>query len=338
MQVSLPTWLADVHVVQLRLRKPFRGLISRETALVRGPAGWAEWGPFVEYGDEEAATWLRATLDVATTGFPAPQRDVVSINATVPAVPAADVPEVLARFAGASTVKVKVAEPGQCLADDVARLEAVRSTVGPSAAIRVDANAAWSLAEARAAVDAFADIGLEYIEQPVESLTDMATLCAEARARREAGRQAPRIAADESIRKVGDPLAVARAGAADVAVVKMPPLGGPTRALATASALADLGVDVVFSSALDSAIGLSAGVATAAAHPGLERACGLGTSRLFAEDIAEPLAVSDGHIEVPTTSPEPLEGALAQYAAPADRHRWWRDRLERCYALLPAVS
>ena len=121
----------------------------------------------------------------------------------------------LARFPGARTAKVKVAEPGQTLADDVARVNAVRALV-PT--VRVDANGGWSVAEAVEAATALtADGPLEYLEQPCATVPELAEL------RR---RVDVPIAADESIRKAADPLHVVRAGAADIAVLKVAPLGG----------------------------------------------------------------------------------------------------------------
>src|SRR6202012_2794496 len=99
------------------------------------------------------------------------------------------------------------------------------------------------------------------------------------------------IAADESIRKAGDPLAVVRAGAADIAVLKVAPLGGISSLLEIA---AQIDIPVVISSALDSAVGIGIGLAAAAALPELQHACGLGTGRLFVEGVAEPVGPGGG--------------------------------------------
>ena len=124
------------------MRVRFRGITTREVALIEGPAGWGEFGAFVEYGPPEAAHWLASAIEAAYRRPPALRRDRIPINATVPAVAAAQVAEVLARFPGARTAKVKVAEPGQTLADDVERVNAVRELV-PT--VRVDANGGWSV-------------------------------------------------------------------------------------------------------------------------------------------------------------------------------------------------
>ena len=315
MTPALDDILDRVHVVALPMRVRFRGITTRELALINGPAGWGEFGAFLEYGDAEAAHWLAAALDSAYRTPPPPRRDRSDVNATVPAGDAARVPEILARFPGARTAKVKVAEPGQTLDDDVARVDAVRALV-PT--VRVDANGAWTVDQATAAAAVLGP--LEYLEQPCATVEELAEL------RR---RVDVPIAADESIRKAGDPLAVVRAGAADIAVLKVAPLGGISAMLKIA---AQIDIPVVVSSALDSAVGIAVGLAAAAALPDLDHACGLGTGRLFAEDVAEPVAPIDGYLAVGPVIPDPAR--LQALAAPPQRRQWWIDRIKACYPLL----
>ena len=315
----------EVHVVSIPMRVPFRGVLHREALLLRGPAGWGEFSPFLEYDDAESARWLAAAVEAAWAGWPPAVRSSVPVNATVPAVPASDVAGVLARFPGCTTAKVKVAQAGQSLADDLSRVAAVREVLGPSGRVRVDANAAWSVDEAVRALTALAAYDLEYAEQPCASVEALALV------RR---RVSVPIAADESVRKAEDPLRVARLGAADVVVLKAAPLGGVRPALAIA---AECGLPVVVSSALDTSVGIAAGVALAAALPDLPYACGLATTSLLAGDVVR--ASLDGHgggIAVGAVEPHPA--LLERFAAPADRQTWWRERLARCAALLPADS
>jgi o-succinylbenzoate synthase len=312
---ALDDILDRVHLVALPMRVRFRGITTRELVLIDGPAGWGEFGAFLEYGDAEAAHWLAAALDSAYRTPPPPQRMRIDVNATVPAVDAAQVPEILARFPGARTAKVKVAEPGQTLDDDVARVEAVRALV-PT--VRVDANGAWTVDQATAAAAVLGP--LEYLEQPCATIDELAEL------RR---RVDVPIAADESIRKAGDPLAVVRAGAADIAVLKVAPLGGISAMVKIA---AQIDIPVVVSSALDSAVGIAVGLAAAAALPNLDHACGLGTGRLFAEDVAEPVAPIDGYLPVGPVIPDPAR--LQALAAAPQRRQWWIDRIRACYPLL----
>ena len=315
MTAALDDVLDRVHVVALPMRVRFRGITTRELVLIDGPAGWGEFGAFLEYGDAEAAHWLAAALDSAYRTPPPPRRDRIDVNATVPAVDAAQVPEILARFPGARTAKVKVAEPGQTLDDDVARVDAVRALVP---IVRVDANGAWTVDQAIAAAAALGP--LEYLEQPCATVEELAQL------RR---RVDVPVAADESIRKAGDPLAVVRAGAADIAVLKVAPLGGISAMLKIA---AQIDIPVVVSSALDSAVGIAVGLAAAAALPNLDHACGLGTGRLFAEDVAEPVAPVDGYLPVGPVIPDPAR--LQALAAAPQRRQWWIDRIRACYPLL----
>ncbi|WP_418153869.1 o-succinylbenzoate synthase [Actinoalloteichus caeruleus] len=316
--------LARVYAIPMRTR--FRDITVREGVLLRGPAGWGEFSPFREYGDEECVPWLLSAVEAATSGWPGPLRERVPVNCTVPVVPPAEAHR-LVRASGCRTAKVKVADPRSSLAEDADRLAAVRDALGPAGAIRVDANAAW---EVDAAVGAIAVLdraagGLEYVEQPCRTVSELAEV------RGRVVERGVRIAADESIRRAADPLAVAVAGAADVAVLKVAPLGGVRAALAVAEAC---GLPCVVSSALESGVGLSAGVALAGALPELDFACGLGTGSLLTSDVTSDGPVpAGGWLPVPRASPE-VGPADAEFPwADASTARWWVDRLGRVAAL-----
>lgn len=314
--------LDRLHVVALPMRVRFRGITVREVALIDGPCGWGEFGPFLEYPPGQAQSWLAAGIEAAYRPPPPARRERIPINATVPAVPATEVAEVLARFPGSRTAKVKVAEPGQTLAEDIDRVNAVRAVI-PT--VRVDANAGWTVDDAVAAARALtADGPLEYIEQPCRTVPELAAV------RR---RVSVPIAADESIRNADDPLAVVRAGAADIAVLKVAPLGG-IRALLDIAERID--IPVVVSSALDSAVGIAAGLAAAAALPRLDHACGLGTGGLFTADVAD-LTVRAGFLDV-VNPPAPDPARLAELAAAPARRDWWRERVRLCHALLASCG
>ena len=327
---DLAELLAHAHVVSVPMRLPFRGVTEREAVLLEGPAGWGEFAPFLEYGPPEASRWLAAAVESAWSGHPAPVRDRVPVNATVPAVGPEAVAGVLARFPGCTTAKVKVAEAGQDLSDDLARVSAVRDVLGPSAAVRVDANGGWSVDQAAAALAALARHDLEYAEQPcasVEELRDLRLLLARRGVE-------VRVAADESIRKAEDPVRVRDLEAADVVVVKVAPLGGVSRAL---EVVQECGLPAVVSSALDLSVGISAGVALAAALPRLEHACGLGTVALLAGDVADPsLLPRDGALPVGAVAADP--DLLRRWAAPPARVHWWHERMAACHAVLTAST
>ena len=312
--------LAAVWSVPLRSR--FRGLLVRDGALIRGDAGWGEFSPFWDYDDSESRRWWLAAREAADEGWPAPVRTSVPVNVTVPAVDPARAREIVLASGGCRTAKVKVAEPGQTAADDEARLEAVRDALGPDGRIRVDANTAWDVEEAVARLAAYdrAAGGLEYAEQPVRTVDELAAL------RR---RTHVPLAADESVRRSDDPMAVVRRAAADVVVLKVQPLGGVRACLELAERM---GLPVVVSSALESSVGLAAGIALAAALPELPYACGLATGRLFTDDVvADPLLPADGAIAVRRPEPDPV--ALARTAAAPDLAARWSDRMNRVVAL-----
>ena len=336
---SLDELLELARVVAIPTRTRFRGISVREAVLFDAPNGASEFSPFPEYGDADAATWLAAAIEFGWGELPPVSRDRIAVNATVPAVDAAAVPGILAHFPGSRTVKVKVAEPGQSFADDVARVRAVRESLGEEALIRVDANGGWTVEEAEEALrtlDAVTrtdsggeDGGLEYAEQPCATVPELAEL---RRRLRERGIKV-RIAADESVRRAQDPLAVARAGAADLLVIKAQPLGGIARAR---DIVARAGLPVVVSSALDTSVGIAMGLHLAAALPegALAGACGLGTVALLDGDVtAESLLPAGGALRVRRPALDPA--LLERFAATADRTAWWRTRIANSYALLP---
>jgi o-succinylbenzoate synthase len=304
-----------MHIFSIPLRTTFRGITVREGILIRGTAGWGEWSPFLEYDDDVARPWLACADEAAAGDWPTPVRDAVPVNVTVPACSPERAHEIV-RNGGCTTAKVKVAERGQTLADDIARVEAVRDALGPAGLIRVDANGGWDLDEAVRAITLLerAAVGLEYVEQPCASVEELAAV------RR---RVDVPIAADESIRRAEDPYRVRDLEAADIAVLKVQPLGGVRACLRIAE---DIGMPVVVSSAVESSVGIAAGVALAAALPELQHACGLATIQLLTDDVAvEPLLPVDGFL--PVKPVELDDAALARLAAPAERVAHWERRL-----------
>lgn len=263
------------------MRVRFRNVTHREGVLISGRAGWGEFSPFPEYGPKLTRRWYAAAREAADEGWPAPIRSRIPVNTTIPAVDP-DLAFKMTKASGCSTAKVKVAE-----GDDEGRVEAVRDALGPSGKLRVDVNGAWDVDTAARAIKRLTRFDLEYVEQPVATLREMAELRTKV--------DVP-IAADESVRTAADPLRVAGLDAADIVVLKVQPLGGVRAALAVAEAC---GLPAVVSSALETSVGLAAGVALAAALPELPYACGLGTAALLEQDVVEdPLEPIDGHLEV----------------------------------------
>lgn len=323
--------LSSARVVSLPLRTRFRGVVDREVMLFEGPNGWAEWSPFVEYSDEEAAVWLNGAIEYAFGDQPVQLRDRIAVNATLPAVDASQVLATLAPFGSFRTVKIKVAEKGQTPGQDVDRIVAVKNNF-PDAKIRLDANGGWSPELSFSFIKALKGQGieLEYLEQPCKSIEELVKL----RGLISDASFEVKIAADESVRRETDPLQVARAGAADILVLKAQPLGGVARALEIST---EAGLPVVVSSAIDSSVGLAMGAALAAALPELDFDCGLGTAALLAGDVTrEPLKPVDGFIDVRRVEVDPMK--LDVFEAEDHRIDWWIERLDRSFSLLHPAS
>lgn len=317
--------LKSARVVSIPMRTQFRGVTQREALLFEGTEGWAEWSPFTDYGDEEATVWLAAAIEFANQPAPHLHRREIGINATLPAVAADQVATTLRPFGQFRTVKIKVAEPGQDLTQDLERILQVHALY-PAARLRLDANGGYSVPDAIELGFRLVDAGidLDYFEQPVKTIAELAE------ARIALNRIGIRVAADESVRKVSDPMAVALAGAADLLVIKAAPLGGIQRALAV---IAESGLPAVISSGLETSVGISMGLHLAGALPELTHDCGLGTVALLSDDVvATPLTPVDGLLTVQRV--EPAQEKLQELAASSERTHWWLERLESCLKLL----
>ena len=321
MSLTLEEALASLRVLALPMRTTFRSLDVRETALIKGESGWGEFAPFVEYSDQESLPWLESAIEAADKSLSPALRELIPINATVPASnDEAEIEQILSWYQGVDTVKIKV---GTGIREDLARLKAVRKYL-PKAKIRIDVNGSWSLDDALVNINAIynevAGDSLEYVEQPVASLDELKQL-------RELLSASVKIAGDEVLRKAVDPFAVNLEGAIDILMLKVSPLGGIKRAM-------DLAIHhklpVVVSSALESAVGISHGLALAARLPELDYACGLGTSALFNQDIGD-IPIIDGAIKVKNY---PIDIAqIERHELKGERLEWWRNRISRVWNL-----
>ena len=304
-------------VWDIPLTTPFRGITRRDGVLLHGPGGWGEVAPFWDYGSEASAPWLAAGLSQALgRAFLPRYRETIAVNVTVPEVGAEDAVEMV-RSSGARTAKVKVSGRPERRAADLERLEAVRSAVGRAGKVRIDVNGAWDVDTARENLPRMdrAAGGLEYVEQPCAAVYDLADL------RRSV--DVP-IAADESIRLSANPLEVVHRRAADVAILKVAPLGGVNRALDMAERL---GLPAVVSSALDTSVGIMAGATLAFSLPSLSHACGLGTVRLLTQDVAEPSVVPhNGTLRLDAGAPV-SERLLGEVKAGPYLTKHWETRL-----------
>ena len=310
--------LATLQVLSLPTRTNFRSVTKREVALFKGPSGWGEFSPFLEYEKEEAAYWLGAGIEAAFGELPKLQRDEIEINATLPAVDSQiDVERILSWYPGAKVVKIKV---GDELEADLNRIQHAIN-FNDNLKIRLDVNGGWSVKQAE---DSIAQIvqrfGLErfeYIEQPVATLQEL----------KELNLPIP-VAGDEVIRKAKDPFSVDLQGAVDILMLKVSPLGGIARSLAIAK---HHNLPIVVSSALESAVGISQGIRLAAALPQLNYACGLATGKLLSNDVAE-LPIIAGRMKVSEVHPT---GMLNFQAAP-ERITWWKNRIRESFEVWQA--
>ena len=307
----------ELQIISIPLRRKFRGIMQREVAIFKGPEGWSEFGPFLEYDDNESAYWMQAALEAAYEPWPTLHRTKVAINATIPLISPADVAEVLATFRGTSTAKVKIDD-----FDNGALVVERILEINPEMNIRLDVNAGWS------AEDAIRNLGeyskrfgdrIEYVEQPCKSLPELAEV--------KRNSDIP-IAADESIRKNLDGDFSDFSRYADVAIIKWQPIGG----FKAAHELADrIGLPVVISSALETGIGISHGLALAASFANSDRACGLGTVALFEGDICNPPVIAvDGCIQVQRRDPD----RYSMFPADSTRTLYWKERIVRVLNIL----
>jgi O-succinylbenzoate synthase len=323
--------VANAKVVSIPLRTKFRGLTERELLVFEGPNGWSEWAAFTEYKDEEAATWLQAAIEWGFDKVPEPVRKQVPVNAILPAVPANEVAKMLGRAGAFSTVKIKVADQKQTIADDLARILEVRNSY-PDVKLRLDANGGYTAPQALELIAELEinSIELEFFEQPVATIAELSELRVEIAKRG----QKIKLAADESVRKSSDPLAVELAGAADLLVLKSAPLGGINSALAVANSS---NLEICASSAMQSSIGLAAELHFASCLPELNYDAGLGTGFLFGGDLtADRLIPENGVLEL--RRPKINTSSLEILKAEDHRFDWWVARLERCSRILGLES
>ena len=320
MSLTLEEALASLRVLALPMRTTFRSLDVRETALIKGESGWGEFAPFVEYSDQESLPWLESAIEAADKALSPALRESIPINATVPASnDEAEIEQILSWYPGVDTVKIKV---GTGFKEDLARIQEVRKHL-PKAKIRIDVNGSWSVKEALSNISAIYEVTgdlLEYVEQPVASLDELKQL-------KEGMSVDVKIAGDEVLRKAKDPFAISLDGAIDILMLKVSPLGGIKRAMDLAS---HHKLPVVISSALESAVGISYGLALAARVPNLDYACGLGTSALFNQDISD-IPIISGAIKVKNY---PIDIAqIERHELKGERLEWWRNRISRVWNL-----
>lgn len=308
---------STLRVVALATKTNFRGINIREVALFQGEAGWGEFSPFLEYQPSECIPWLQSAIEAATTPWPDLKRNKVRVNGTIPALNNPnEIEQIVETFPGVNTFKVKV---GDNLPEDIARLARVRS-LRPSARLRIDVNGSWSVATAITNLQAiYENIGdIEYVEQPCQSVEDLREL------KKKLKVNIP-IAGDEILRKSTDPFKVDLNGAVGILALKVQPLGGIVR---TQKLAQHHKLPIVVSSALESAVGISHGLALAASFEEINFDCGLATGSLLSSNVGQ-LPIINGEIEVKRIEPN-FDGLEVS----PERYKWWQDRLMKTWELI----
>ena len=304
----------ELQVVSIPVKNTFRGIKSREIALFEGPAGWSEFSPFLEYDNKQSAIWMKAALEAATKPAPTPLRNEVMVNATLPNIKPGEVEKVLSNFDGCTTIKIKI---NDFTIDRELLIESLKHV--PNARFRLDINGGWTLDEAIVNLKnyegEFAGL-IDYVEQPCIDIADLKVL------KNETG---IKIAVDESIRKfLGSDLTKLK-DVADIAVIKWAPSGGINAAL---DLIKQISLPVVVSSALDSSVGISHGLALACAIPNLYGACGLATVALLEGDVtSDSLLASKGVIANHKITPD----RISEFKVDNHRQKWWQDRADLIY-------
>lgn len=214
----------------------------------------------------------------------------VPVNATIGDIPQADiVPKARSLVAtGYDTLKIKVG--ARSVPADKQRLAAIRDTIDQPINLRIDANGAWNPPTANQALSAFADLDIEYVEQPLPpaDLTGHAAL-----------RNGPiPIALDESL--TTHPIdRVLAEDAADIVILKPMVLGGIDHAHATAQDAIAAGIEPVITTTIDGVIARTAAGHLAASLP-TDRAHGLATADRLARDLGpDPAPITDGTMQIP---------------------------------------
>ena len=303
--------LDSLRVINLPMKVNFRGINHREVALFKGPQGWAEFSPFLEYSDEESARWLACAIEAATQVPPKLYRSSIGVNATMPALNGeSEIAQILTGFPGCTTIKIKV---GTNEKQDLERIATVRK-LSPQSKIRIDVNGLWSVDHAAKFLELCGQI--EYVEQPCATADELREL---------KSRVDVKIVGDEILRKSANLFEIDLRGAIDILMLKVQPLGGIKNAHALA---AHHKMPVVVSSALESAVGINYGLMLAASFEEMSFDCGLATGSLLATNVAD-IPIVDGKMEIKGFEPN-FNGLEVS----AERFDWWKNRIMRTAALL----
>lgn len=174
----------------------------------------------------------------------------VRLKFSIGAYQAAEAAKVAQKFVmdGFQAVKVKV---GRNTAEDVKRVESVRSAVGESIQISVDANGGWSESEVLSVLPALERLGVNAVEEPLRR----GDLRASARIRK---RTSIPIILDESVFTAQHAIEAVRLEACDLISIYPGKNGGIRRSMEIAHIASAAGIDCVIGSNLEGSVGSAA--------------------------------------------------------------------------------
>jgi len=287
-EASPAYWLADESLATTRaVLDEAASLVGVETdELPAVVARWRLHSPAAACALDTA----RLDLETRSRGLPLTEplggrmRDVPVAALLAPGDPAT-VAENAARLVGLGYGTLKLKVGARSVAEDVTRVSAIREQC-PAVGLRLDANRAWSLPEAKRALASFADLGLDYVEEPLRG--DDPSTWAQLR------QIGVPLALDESVASLGD--LERRGEAADVIVVKAARLGGPAATARVGSAARERGLRVVVTDSIESKVGQALAVHLAAALQKPGDAVGLGGAFLVAPGSGDIVASVGGRV------------------------------------------
>ena len=193
--------------------------------------------------------------------------------------------------AGYSCIKLKVGNGSA--EEEIVRIAAVRSAIGPDIHLRLDANEAWTLAEAMAILSRCIPYNIQYVEQPLPAwnLDGMHTLRYNV--------PIP-IAADEAASDRESVRRILAQEAAQILILKPQLAGGLRAGRQILSEATQHGVQCVITSTIETGIGIAGALHLAAASPEVSLECGLATLHLLVDDLLiDGLALDSGFMALP---------------------------------------
>ncbi len=178
------------------------------------------------------------------------------------------------------------------VAEDVARVKAIRQQLGADAHLTIDANQAYSVKDAVSAISQMAEFGLDLAEQPVH-VDDREGLSL-------VTKMVPvTIEADEAAGSLREVYELVSQRAVDAVSLKIPKLGGLRNTIAAARICEAGGIKYRFGAAVGSRLMSAHALHLACALPGVDYACELGEFDRLLDDPFEGIEIENGFLHLP---------------------------------------